>query len=292
MALRYARRSETHEFSQPTFVTTSHAPIVAPAPCRAIVRLLPRAAIASDGDPVDQDDDLRLPSPGTIRGLIIDADLVLCSAAAWCRSLAQLLWHVGHGYDHSSSDRLWRNRHLTAALCGRRELADVLDDYLYSLGLPRGQRDEVLAAALRQWRETESQLHFLPGAREAVRRIVRAGVRMALVADDVASGAELAARVADSGLSDAFAAVVTSVDVDRVLPDMTCCRVASARLGLPASETLFVAEDRAILNQAVAAGLRSVLCGDSGGHAGDWRVRRLDQLAAWFEPASQLAKTR
>jgi FMN phosphatase YigB (HAD superfamily) len=233
---------------------------------------------------------VRLPPAGAFRGLILDADLVLSSVAAWCRGLALLIWHVGHQFDPSSSDRLWRNRHLTAAYCGRREMGDVLDDYLSSLGLARGQRDEVLAAGLSQWREAEAQLHFLPGAREALRRIARTGCRLALVADATTTGVELKARLADFGLGDALVTIVTSVDVDQVLPDAACYQIASARLGLHSSETLFATDETAILAGASAAGLVGVGFGDCVESADGWRVNRLEQLAVSFQPTRPLAR--
>lgn len=289
MLLHYARRQPADESNAREFAAGLPGPGSAssepPFPCQTIVRFLPRAE-----QPAQQTGAKRptLPPHGKIRGLILDADLLVSNTAAWCRELSLLLAHVGCDGAADLQHRLWRNRCLAEAFRGRRELGDCLDAFLHTLPLSRGRRDEVLAASLAQWREVQSALRPLPGVRKTLRRLAALGAKLAMVSDSASCGAELATQLSAAGLGDVFAAVVTSVDVDCVLPDAEVYRIATARLGLSSAETLCVAETSALC----ATGATNN-CAADGSHMPaeqGWHIGRLDDLTVLFDSFAELAR--
>lgn len=293
MLLHYARRKPAVEPSAPE----PSAPIAAGSlattgqqqfHCQSIVKFLPRSGSA---DPAGDDscESVCLPPPGSIRGLILDADLMISNTAAWCRSLALLLTQVGHEPAGSLQHRLWRNLHLADVFRGRRELGDVLEEYLESLSIARGRRDEVLAASLSQWREGQSPLHFLPGVRQTLRRITASGAKLAIVADSTVCGHEFENQLHDAGLGDICSAVVTSVDVDSVLPDAELYRFALDRLGIGPHETLCVAQECALAPNESNAALTCAFSATTARELGS-SIGRLEDLVGLFQPLAALAK--
>jgi phosphoglycolate phosphatase-like HAD superfamily hydrolase len=230
-----------------------------------------------------------LPPPGSVRALILDADLILSNTAAWCRSLSQLLAHVGHEPAGMLQHRLWRNQHLADVFRGRRELGDVLEEYLESMSIARGRRDEVLAASLSQWREGQFPLHFLPGVRKTLRRIAATGAKLAIVADSTVSGHEFEVQMHQAGLGDVCSELVTSVDVDSVLPSAALYRVALERLGGDPSEVLCVAQACALAAPAETSALNCAFA-ESRGCESESAIDRLEDLVGLFAPLATFAK--
>lgn len=304
MAIPYTREPDLEE-GRPPAVNAARSPTPKSFHCRSIVRYLPRqaSATAAAGDNATAHDnaldDTRQTPLANVGELMLDADLVFSNSAAWCRSLAMLIAHVGREFDASLSQRSWRARRLADVYRGRRELSDVLDDYLKSLRLRRGERDEVMAAALAQWREAYESLHLLPGAREFLRRADRAGIRIALMADCPLAGAELCDRLQAIGLAGAFAAVVSSIDVDGLVSGADLDRAARAQLKSEKSSRLPMAEttETPLIVQAGALhpewgneGLICELAADKTQWTVERRFARLDELARMVDPQGALAK--
>lgn len=259
----------------------------APTPCQAIVRYLPRiAAVASLPVGVSQ-----LPPAGGVRGLLLDADLVFCNAVAWRRGLVALLARVGYDAKTELGSSAWRSLQLADVYRGRRELGDGLDDYLRALPIRRGQRDEVLSAALAQWRTGQNPLHLFPGVRQTLHQMSAMGAHLAVVANCTSTSDALQEQLSEVGLEDAVQVVTTSVDSDCLLPDPRIYQLARERLRLSAAETLVVSSrDNASAEAVAAMAPRYVVCDREPDSADGYRVNCLGELAALFSPASTLAK--
>lgn len=292
MLLHYARPKPDNGLDAPA------QPLATPNPPSLVSRHLPGQTIlrflsrsVAPPETTTANSLLGVSSPEKIRGLILDADLLISNSAAWCRSLALLLAHVGCDCVAEIANRNWRSRQLADVFRGRRELGDVLEEFLRSLPLASGRRDEVFAASLAQWREGHSPLHLLPGARQTLRRIAATGAKLALVADTAVSGHELESQLAEAGLGDVCLTVISSVDLDRVMPSPEFLQTALYRLHLDADEVLFVAEEPPPINAAIHAGRLACSCRSSSlNFDAHWRASRLEELLPLFQPAGNLAR--
>ena len=117
------------------------------------------------------------------------------------------------------------------------------------VGLPRERWREADARWLEIYAEGETAL--LPGAREALAKLRRAGLVQALVTSG--SRARIEAELARLELAPLFAAVICSEDVTRRKPDPEGMRLALERLAIGAAEAVYVGdspEDVAMARQA------------------------------------------
>jgi len=118
--------------------------------------------------------------------------------------------------------------------------------------------DEIVAVYV----EGAGRLAPLPGAREAVQALKRAGVRQACVSNSVRAIVD--ANLAGLALGDAFAFAIAREDVARGKPDPEPYALACRRLGVAPSEALAVEDSDVGAASARAAGLK-VLRVDPGG---------------------------
>ena len=146
-------------------------------------------------------------------------------------------------------------------------------------GVPAGRSDELKAALLELHRRTHLWGATEPGTAEALARLKRAGLRLAVVSN---SDGRATAALAATGLLDAFEFVIDSGEVGVEKPDPRIFQIALDRLGVSATETLYVGDLYEVdVVGARAAGLDVVLLDPAGAHAGrDVRtVRSVAELA-------------
>src|SRR5690348_9183710 len=104
-----------------------------------------------------------------VRGLLFDMGDVLHDATLWRRWLFQLLGRIGLNARYRTLFRVWDEEFLGDVYRGRREYGEAFHAFLLSLGLSRGQIDEVQAASQARKRELELNVRPLPGVRDTVK---------------------------------------------------------------------------------------------------------------------------
>lgn len=140
-------------------------------------------------------------------------------------------------------------------------------------GVPAVRVEELKATLLdlhqraHLWGATE------PGTAEALERLKNAGIRLAVVSN---SDGRAAAALAAGGLLDAFEFVIDSAEVGVEKPDPRIFQIALDRLGVSASDALYVGDLYEVdVVGARAAGLDVVLLDPAGANAGrDVRIFR------------------
>jgi putative hydrolase of the HAD superfamily len=133
-------------------------------------------------------------------------------------------------------------------------------------GVPADRSEELKAALL----DLHSRLHLwgatVPGTLEALGRLKRAGVRLAVVSN---SDGRTATALAAAGLLDAFEFVIDSGEVGVEKPDPRIFRFALDRLGMDAAEVLYVGDLYEVdAVGARAAGIDVVLLDPDGAYEG------------------------
>ena len=120
----------------------------------------------------------------------------------------------------------------------------------FGLRLPAPRVAELVIAAMAA--EYQAHLPLLPGAVDAVREL---SARYLLAVASSAPRSLIEAVLDASGLRPAFAAAVSSEEVDRGKPAPDVYLEATARLGVPASACAAVEDSSNGLRSAAAAGL-------------------------------------
>jgi FMN phosphatase YigB (HAD superfamily) len=213
-------------------------------------------------------------------GLLFDADDVLYDATVWRHWLVQLLSRLGIHTSYQAFCHLWERSFLVEAHCGRCDYGDALRGLLTSIGLARGQIDEVLAAASARRRQLDETVRALPGVARTLERLQHRGVRLGVVANDDAGRANLAQRLRRAGLNVEWRAIATSYDVRCAMPDAPVYRAALAEMELSAEQAVLVSHDRLELAGAAAVGMHTIAVNYDGDVAADVHVARFDQLPA------------
>ncbi len=211
-------------------------------------------------------------------GLLFDADDVLYDATVWRHWLVQLLSRLGMHTSHQAFFHLWERSFLVEAHCGRCDYWDALRGLLTSIGLARGQIDEVLAAASARRRQLDETVRALPGVARTLERLQHRGVRLGVVANDDAGSATLAQRLRRAGLNVEWHAIVTSYDVQCAMPEAHVYHAALTTLGLPAEQAAVVSHDRVELAGAAAIGMHTIAVHHEGDIVADVHLDRFDQL--------------
>jgi len=123
----------------------------------------------------------------------------------------------------------------------------------FGLRLPAPRVAELVIAAMAA--EYQAHLPLLPGAVDAVREL---SARYLLAVASSAPRSLIEAVLDASGLRPAFAAAVSSEEVDRGKPAPDVYLEATARLGVPASACAAVEDSSNGLRSASAAGMRVI----------------------------------
>ncbi|HVX11246.1 MAG TPA: HAD family hydrolase [Pirellulales bacterium] len=213
-----------------------------------------------------------------VHGLLFDMGDVLYDATLWRRWLFQLLGRMGLNARYRTLFGVWDKEFLDDVHRGRREYGEAFQAFLLSLGLSRGQIDEVQAASQARKRELERGARPLPGVRDTVERLAARGLKLAVLSDSDLNGDELQTHLARLGLGGHFSPVISSLDLEYTKPSPVCYRAALAGLGLPAEEVAFVGHDPAELAGAHAVGLRTVAFNYDAGASADHYLTRFDEL--------------
>jgi FMN phosphatase YigB (HAD superfamily) len=227
-------------------------------------------------------DSVRLPLlarlPCGVRGVLFDLGNVLHDDTVWRRWLLRLLQHLGLQTHYRGFFRIWDREHLDAVYRGRQTFGEAFAAFLLSLGLSRGQIEEVQAACRARRRELEGSMRPLPGVRSTLARLVDGGWTLGILCNSEHSAPRLREQLTRCGMGPWFPTVVSSVDLQSAMPDAKCYAAALAEMHLTATDVVFVGHDSAELAGAAAAGIATVAFNFDPDARADCYLNRFEDL--------------
>ncbi|NQU23541.1 MAG: HAD hydrolase-like protein [Candidatus Nealsonbacteria bacterium] len=198
------------------------------------------------------------PLPGRITGVLLDACNVLYDDTVWRRWMLQLLSRLGLHTNYRCFFRVWDREFLDDVHCRRRDFDDAISAFLLSVGLSRGQIDEVLASCIGRRRQLQAAARPLPGVRATLARLYRSGIVLGAVCNSEHPGDEMQRRLQRMVGGPVFSTVVSSFDLGRTMPDERCYLTALAAMGRPVEQVAFVGHDAGELAGAAQLGMPTI----------------------------------
>jgi FMN phosphatase YigB (HAD superfamily) len=212
------------------------------------------------------------------RGLLLDACNILYDDTAWRRWLLRLLRRLGLRTTCGCFFHVFQRDYLGDVYCGRRTFDEALAEYLRSVGLSCGQIDEVATAFVSYRRSAENDVRPLTHVRRALGELRAADLALGVLCNTEQPGPVLRERLDRLFGEPLFAAVVSSRDLGRAMPDGACYAAALEAIGLPARHVAFVGHDAMELAGARAAGLATVAFNADSDAQADVQVYDLGEL--------------
>jgi HAD superfamily hydrolase (TIGR01509 family) len=196
--------------------------------------------------------------PGQIGGVLFDMGNVLYDDTLWRRWVLRLLSHVGLHTTYRSFFRIWDRDYLDDVHRGRREFYEAFEAFLLSAGLSHSQIDEVEAACRARRHQLEADARALPGVKTTLERLHQSGLALGVVSNSEHPAFVLRERLEQFAVGQLFTTVVSSIDLERTMPDPACYLSAVKALNLPAHQVAFVGHDTAELAGAAAVGMPTI----------------------------------
>ncbi|WAH99265.1 HAD-IA family hydrolase [Arthrobacter sp. MMS18-M83] len=198
----------------------------------------------------------------TVRAVLFDMDGTLVDSTA----IVEQVWSEFAGRYGLDIDEILRTSHGVQAKDTVRRFA------------PAGADIDALAEELGQMERTRTDgIVALPGAAELLESLPSDAVAMVTSADRILAGVRMQA----AGL-EMPATTVTSEAVTRGKPDPEGYLRAAARLGVEPADVVVFEDAPAGIASARAAGMRTVVVGDAGGHVADglWQIADYSAVSA------------
>ncbi len=228
--------------------------------------------------------------PAGVRSVWFDGGNVLYDDTVWRRWMLRLLKNLGLQTHYHGFFRVWDREHLDAVYRGRRSFTEAFEAFLLSLGLSRGQIEEVQAACRARRRELEGNLRPLPGVRGTLGRLVDGGWRLGILCNSEYPAPRLREQLTRCGMGSWFETVISSFDLRAAMPEAECYAAALAAMHLTAAEAAFVGHDPAELAGARAAGMATVAFNGDPDARADCYLNRFEDLEeALARPDASLA---
>lgn len=196
--------------------------------------------------------------PRSVSGLLFDVGDVLHDATVWRRWLLRLLGQLGLCTNYRSFFCVWDRDFLHDVYRGRREFCEAFEAFLLSLGLSRAQIDEVEAACEARRGQWEFSARLLPGVKSTLKQLHANGLVLGVLSNSEHPAGVLGERLKRLGLGGLFQAVISSIDLERIMPEAVCYRTALAALKLPADRVAFVGHDKKELAGARDVGMPAI----------------------------------
>lgn len=200
---------------------------------------------------------LRDSSP-PVGGLLCDLAGVLYDDTDWQRWLFRLIGRMGVHTHYAAFFRLWRCEYLNRVQRGQLGYWDALRLMLRSVGLSRGQIDEVQAAGYARWRQSQDNPRLLPGVAETLATLSSYGIPMVLFCTGGQDRVTIERCLARLKLQDCFCSVLSVLELAKTPSNSAPLQQAIDQLRLPAHQIAFVGHDTVALQEAALAGLRTV----------------------------------
>lgn len=213
-----------------------------------------------------------------VQGLLFDMGDVLYDATGWRRWLLQLLARMGLHTHYRTLYHIWDDDFLADVHRGRREYQEAFQTFLLSVGLSRGQIDEVQAASLARKRDLEANARPLPGVRATVARLAADGAMLGVLCDSELDSDGVRAQLGRLGLGGYFSTVLSSIDLEYTKPSPVCYRAALGAMEMEAEDVVFVGHDGAELAGARAMGMETVAFNYEPGAVADHYLTRFEEL--------------
>jgi FMN phosphatase YigB (HAD superfamily) len=196
--------------------------------------------------------------PREIGGLLIEYGGVLYDDTVWQRWLWQVLARLGLHANYGVFFHVWQHEYLDDVHRGRRDLCEALEAFLLSVGLSRGQIDEVEAACRSRRLQLEEETKPLPGVKAALRQLNKNKLLLAVSAESDHPAELLQHRLERSGLSALFVAVVSSAELGATKPNPVSYLAALETMKLPAERVAYLGHDTGALAGAAEVGMHTV----------------------------------
>jgi len=218
----------------------------------------------------------RLQKP--VRGVLFDMCNVLYDDTVWRRWVLQLLSHLGLHTNYRCFFRVWDRDYLDEVHRGERTFYDAFAKFLRSAGLSTGQIDEIQAACQGRRRDLEDGARPLPGVKTTLGRLHQAGLVLGVICNSEHPASVLADRLGRFAFTKMFAAVVSSIDLKRTMPDADCYRTALENMRLPPEQVAFVGHDAVQLAGASAIGMPTIAFNFDPDAVADVCITHFDEL--------------
>jgi FMN phosphatase YigB (HAD superfamily) len=203
---------------------------------------------------------------------------VLYDATLWRRWLLQVLRRLGLHTNYRAFYHIWDHDYLADVRRGRREFCEAFRSFLLSVGLSRGQAEEVEAACQARRRHWEADSRLLPGVKNTLFQLHGAGLVLGVLDDSEHPSAVLEKRLARLGLGGLFSTVISSVDVGKTRPDPVAYMTALRAMNLPAGQAVFVGHSAEDLAGAADVGMMTVAFNFDPEATADAFAARFDEL--------------
>jgi HAD superfamily hydrolase (TIGR01509 family) len=189
-----------------------------------------------------------------------------------------LLARCGLRTHYHSFFRVWE-RDFEGDVCrGQRPFCEAFGAFLRSLGLACGLIDELTAACRARRESSQASARPLPGVRQTLGQLRQAGLVLGAIGNTDRSAGTLRDWLRRFDLETLWAAVLSSVDLGRAMPDAACYRTALEAMGLQAAEVAFVGHGAVELAGAADLGMPTVAVNHDPDAAADVYLQRFEQL--------------
>jgi len=230
----------------------------------------------------------RLPQPvplrQAVRGVVFDICNVLYDDTVWRRWVLKVLGRLGLHTNYRSFFRVWDRDYLAEVHRGQSTFHDAFRTFLAAAGLSAGQIEEVEAACQTRRRELQRTARPLPGVRSTLAGLHRRGLALAAVANSEHPAPVLEEQLRRFDVAEVFTAVISSIELRRVMPEPDCYLAALRAVGLSAGEVAFVGHDTAVLAGATAVGMPTVAFNYDCDARADVYLGRFDELLDLLAP--------
>ena len=216
--------------------------------------------------------------PGPVRGVLFDLCNVLYDATVWRRWLLRVLGKLGLHTTYGCFFRVWQRDYLDDVHRGQSGFCEAFAEFLRSVGLSRGQIEEIQVACRSRRIRLEDEARLLPGVNATLAKLHGRGLVLGAIGNSERTADQLRQRLGRFGVETLFATVVSSIDLRQTMPDPFCYRTALEAMGLPAAEVAFVGHDPAELAGAAAAGMSTVAFNQDPDARADAALSRFDDL--------------
>jgi FMN phosphatase YigB (HAD superfamily) len=218
------------------------------------------------------------PLAKTVKGILFDMCNILYDDTVWRRWVLMLLSRLGLSTNYCSFFRIWDRDYLDEVHRGHRDFREAFASFLRSSGLSSGQIDEVEAASHARRRYLEAHTRPLPGVRNTLWRLHQEGFVMGVICDSELPAAVLRQRLHRFGIEILFPSIVSSIDLNRCMPDSAVYLAAIEALKLPPDKVVFVGHDRLELAGAGAVGMSTIAFNFDSDAQADVHINRFEEL--------------
>jgi len=219
-----------------------------------------------------------VPLAKPVEGILFDMCNILYDDTVWRRWVLRLLSRLGLSTNYCSFFRLWDREYLDEVHCGRRDFREAFASFLRCAGLSHGQIDEVEAASHARRRQLEDHSRPLPGVRNTLWRLHQEGFVMGVICDTELPAAVLRQRLHRFGIEKLFPTVISSIDLNRCMPEPACYLAAADAMKLPPEKLVFVGHDRLELAGASAVGMPTIAFNFDSDAQADVHIGRFEEL--------------